>query len=204
VDSCRNISGFSEIRYDNLNLIRTSHGEPTGLERSILEKSSTMGRIFQFKQNMVVNYEQISIVVSGLPKDEDDKIGRIRDYLAILAETAEAFCENVEMRKASIAHAENMQVALFEASKAIELVRNRQMQLLDVRLLLNEMTGKIENFYSWLGTSKDQEHAISESMNDSVQQIIDVLATGGQMNEQLENIMRILKSSNKRDDEDLF
>lgn len=199
------LQGSFLIRYDKLDIFRTTHGEITGLERSILDKSSSMGRIFQFRQNMVVNYDQISIVVSGLPPEEEDKIGRVRDNLAILAETAEAFCENVDMRKASMKRAENMQVALYEASKAIAEVKKRQQQMLmDVRILLNEMTSKIEDSYSWLGTSKVQEDAISESMSDSVQKIIEVLATGSQTNVQLEGIIRILKGGNEEDKIDFF
>ncbi len=199
------LQGSFIIRFDNLDLFRTTHGEATGLERSILDKSRDMGRIFQFRQNMVVNYEQISIVVTGLPLAEEDRVGRVRDNLAILAETAEAFCENVEMRKASVARAENMQVALYEASKTIAVVKGRQQQLLmDVRVLLNELTGKIEDSYSWLGTSKVQEDAISESMNGSVQKIIDVLATGSQTNILLENIIKVLTESEKGKEVELF
>jgi hypothetical protein len=98
-----------------------------------------------------------------------------------------------------------MQIALFEASKTVESIRDKQTQLfMAVRLLLHGLTDKIEQSYSWLGTSSDQEAAISAAMNDSVQQILEVLANGSQMNEQFAAVVHIMKGGDKQNEIDLF
>lgn len=207
VDAVRDfgLEGSVAIRHDGESTLMTTHGEQTALESSILEKSQSMGRIFQFKRNLVVNYEQISIVIPNMPEDDAEKAGRIRDNIAIIAETAEAFCESVDMRKVSMARAESMQIALFEATKTIESIRDKQTHMLmDVRMLLHGLTDKVEAAYSELGTTQGQERIISGAMNDSVQLILDVLAEGNKINEQFGAIISTLKGGDSHSDIDLF
>lgn len=199
------LEGSIVIRHGGVNTFFTTHGEATALEISILEKSRTMGRMFQFKRNLVVNYDKISIIVLNMPEEGSERNERIRDNMSVLAETAEAFCENVDMRKVSMERAESMQIALFEASKTIEGIRDKHTQMLiAVRLLLHGLTDKIEDSYSWLGTSGDQETAISAAMNESVQLILDAMAVGNQMNDQFATVVNILKGGDKQADMELF
>lgn len=199
------LEGSLVIRHGDEITYMTTHGEPTALEVSILEKSSTMGRVFQFKRNMVINYEKISIVIPNMPENDTEKSGRIRDNIAILAEASEAFCENVDMRKISMARAESMQIALFEATKTIESIRDKQTRLLmDVRVLLEDLTNKVEGSYSELGTTNQQERTISGAMNESVRHILDVLAVGNQINDQFAAVVNTLRGSEKQSDIDLF
>jgi CheY-like chemotaxis protein len=207
VDAIRDfgLEGSIAIRHGGDTTVMTTHGEKTALESAILEKSSTMGRIFQFKRNLVVNYDKISILIPNMTENDDEKNGRIRDNIAIIAEAAEAFCENVDMRQVSMARAESMQIALFEATKTVESIRDKQSQLLmDVRVLLHGLTDKVESSYSFLGTTQSQEKTISSAMNDSVQRILEVLAVGNQINEQFASVVSTLKGSEKQGDIDLF
>ncbi len=184
--------------------ILISHGEATSLEQSILEKSSTMGKVFQFKNRLVVNYERVSVMISNLPDDEA-KAGRIRDNITILAETAEALSENVDMRQESMARAEKMQIALGNASAAIERLRgkNRQM-LMDTRLLLQELITNVEKTYSWLDTTHAQEKAISGTMDESVQRILNVLAVAGETEQDFNKVLEALRENNVGDVDDVF
>jgi CheY-like chemotaxis protein len=107
------LESVAVVRHANGESLRSTHGEATALERSILEKSSSVGRIFQFKRNLVVNYDKVSIISRKLPEDDDEKMGRIQANITILAEMTEAFCENVEMRQKSMTRAETVQVTQF-------------------------------------------------------------------------------------------
>lgn len=200
-----NLEGSVVLRHGGAETYMTTHGEATALEKSILEKSSKMGRIFQFKRNLVINYDQISIIVPNMPEGDEEKTGRIRDNLAILAETAEAFCENVDMRKKSMERAESMQIAVFEATKVVGNIKDKQTaMLMDVRMLLQGLTDKVEGSYSYLGTTNEQERTISGSMNDSVQQILEVLAVGNQLNDQFASVVKMLQGNEQSNDVDLF
>lgn len=199
------LDGSIVIRHGGNVFYSTTHGEATALEMSILERSRTMGRVFQFKRNLVVNYEKISIIVANMPDAGSEKNERILGNIEVLTETAEAFCENVDMRKVSMERAESMQIALFEATQAVEGIRDKQQQMLmDVRVLLHGLTEKVERSYSMLDTTQEQERTISGAMNDSVQLILDALAIGNQMNEQLATVVNSLRGGNKQGDIDLF
>lgn len=192
------------VRHAGGESLRGTHGEASALERSILEKSSTMGRIFQFKRNLVVNYDHVSVMSCRMPEDEE-KCGRIRDNLAILAETTEAFCESVEMRQESMAQSETMQVAQFSAANAVEQIREKQFaMMLDVRLLLQELTDNVEKAYSWLGITNQQEKAISDTMNQSVQKILLALENSREINAQFVQVLEALRGEDHSGEVDIY
>lgn len=169
------------IRHGGETTIRTSAGQPSPLEQAILENASTMGRIFQLGSQCVFNYDHVSIFVRGLPEDEERR-GRTRDNLTILAETTEALCDNVEMRLRSGARAEQLQLALGDAVASIERLRQRQRQTsLDTSLLLQEMIGEIEKAYAWLDTAPNQEKAISTTMEAAVNKVLEMLDAGNRL-----------------------
>ena len=170
------------IRHARGSTVLTTSGAPTPLEQSILGQLVGMGRIFQFRSQLVVNYDRVSIIVGNMPDDESAtaEAGRLRDNVAILAETAEALCDNVDMRLTSMERAEQMQLALGGAVAAVELLRDKQMGMLaDTRVLLQELTDNVEKSYSWLDTTQAQEKSISAAMHQSVRRILAVLAEGG-------------------------
>lgn len=198
------VRGSIALRYEGKSVYMTTHGEATALEISILEKSLTMGKVFSFQKNFVVNHEQVTILVPDMP-EEEHRSGRIQDNIILLAEAAGDLCENVHMRVVSMQRAESMQVAMFEATKAVENIRKKQLQMLmDVRVLLHDLTGKVEQSYSILDTTQDQERAISGAMNDSVQLILDELAIGNQVNDQLMALVNNLRGNEKQGEVDLF
>lgn len=184
----------------------TSQGEPSAIEISILEQSASMGRIFQFRHKLVVNYDRVSVIVNNMPADDADKSGRIRDNVAMLAEMTDTLCENVDMRQASMSRAEQLQVALGAAVMAIEALheKNRNAQS-DTRLLLQELVDNIEKSYSWLGTSRDQEARISQTMYGSVEKILQLLESSSvQSDEEIEKILSALRGGHVGGEVDLF
>ncbi|MDP2794503.1 MAG: response regulator [Sulfurisoma sp.] len=183
----------------------TEHGEPTPLELAILEQSSTMGRLFQFGRRLVVNYDRVSIIVANMPDETDaaEQAGRIRDNIAILAETAEALCDNVDMRLESMRRAEQLQIALGGAGVAVESLRENYLRMLgDTRLLLHELVGNVEKSYAWLDTSPAQEVAIGQTMDDSVRRILALLSEGGNFDARFADVLAALRGG--QEDMELF
>jgi hypothetical protein len=188
--------------------VLTTSGSPSPLEQSILGQLSGMGRIFQFRSQLVVNYERVSIIVGNMPDEVTaaTAAGRLRDNVAILAETAEALCDNVDMRLTSMRRAEQMQIALGGAVAAVEALRDKQMAMLaDTRVLLQELTDSIEKSYSWLDTSQAQEKFISAAMHQSVQRILTLLAAGGDdLDGRLAQVVDALRQSHDGGELELF
>lgn len=192
------------IRHGGQTTVLTSHGEPTELELSILEQSASLGRIFQFKSKLVVNYDRVSMIVTNMPHEDPEKDGRIRDNVTILAETAEALSENVDMRQESMARAEQMQIALAGAASVVETVKRKHGgMLLDSRILLQELIDSVEKTYSWLGTTPSQERGISDTMHNSVKRILELLATSDSEKE-FNQVLEALRGGNAQNEVDLF
>lgn len=74
-------------RYDQVAL--TAEGPITTMQAAVLEKLRDIGRVFEMGSRAVINFDHVSLLVENLPIDDSDKLGRLRDHLAILAESAD-------------------------------------------------------------------------------------------------------------------
>lgn len=185
------------LRHDDGPTILTPHGDPTPIEYSILEQAAEMGRIFQFRSRLSVNYPRVSIIVANMPdeRQDADRAGKIRDNVAILAETTEALCENVDMRQESMRRAEQLQVAHTNAVEAVETLREKySMMLGDTRILIQEMVDKVERGYQWLGASETQEKQLLNDLDKDVMKILGMLAEGGDFESQFEAMIAAMRS----------
>lgn len=194
------------IRDNTGSPIISSYKPPSEIERSILEHSASMGRIFQFKQKMVVNYDRVSVIVDNMPAEETEKSGRLRDNITILAEMTDTLCENVSMRQTSHARAEQFQVAMTTNFFAIESLRemSRNTQL-DIRILLQELIDNVDKSFAWLGTSRNQEKQINQTMHVSVEKILGLLETSrAGTDEKFEQVLTSLREGDGEGEIDLF
>lgn len=199
------IACFGEVRGSGGALVRfSSDGVSSELEESVVAKLTSMGRIFQFSSRLVVNYPQVSIVIRNMPKDSE-QAGKVRDNIAILAETADTLCENVQMRQNASAHAERLQLAMMHANTAaISLRDSTKQMLLDTRILLQTLEDNVHSAHSWLGTTADQENAISAMMDESIQSILSTISRVD-IDEQMGAILSAMSVGDQEDnDVELF
>lgn len=195
------------IRHAGGPTMLTTHGEPTPLEQAILERSSEMGRLFQFSRQLVVNYDRVTIIVTNMPTEPEqaEQAGRTRDNVAILAETAEALCDNVDMRLESMHRAEQLQIALGGAVQAVESLRGRYLSMLtETGLLMQKLMDEVEETYGVLDTNQEQEEAISATMDRSVQRILSLLASQGDFDQQFSQVLDALRGGREQNDIELF
>ena len=66
------------------------------LQALVMENLRGMGRIFEMGSRAVVNFTHVSLLVQNLPTDSPDKVGRLRDHLALLGESADARVESLD------------------------------------------------------------------------------------------------------------
>jgi DNA-binding response OmpR family regulator len=66
----------------------SNNPECSPLEQAILEHARSKGRMAWVKECLVVNYDQVSMVISGFDRDDDTLIGRQRDHLSFIAEAS--------------------------------------------------------------------------------------------------------------------
>jgi DNA-binding response OmpR family regulator len=124
------LSGFSllgvvEIYDDNMNFAGSSSGEVTPLERAILQKMRTMDRVFQYQRMLSINYKNVCALITNIPFKDDDKAGRLRDYLAILLEAAQNRIENYQLRL-NLNTKENLIFKVKELVETLNALQNQQ------------------------------------------------------------------------------
>ena len=182
-----------QVRHANGSCTRTNSGKASPLEESVLEKSSTMGRIFQFSRRLVVNYSAVSILILDLPDDEIQH-GKIRDNIAILAETAEAIAETIAMRQESAHRAEALQAAVSETADAVESLRELlRKQQSDAHLHLNGMIDEVEKSYINLGLTDLQEARVSNIVREGTDNTLTLFDLSVELDAQFSLILSALR-----------
>jgi CheY-like chemotaxis protein len=83
------LRGAVQVRGHNGKLDVTSEGSMSPLQASVLETLRDIGRIFEMGSRAIINYTHVSLLVDNLPTQDPDKVGRLRDHLAVLAESAD-------------------------------------------------------------------------------------------------------------------
>jgi len=183
------ITAHVQIRHAADAVTLTPHGEARPLEAAIIEQSAELGRIFQFYTRMVVNYEQVTILVMNMPKDEA-LAGRLRDAIVFLAENAEAIAEAVSVRQESAMRAETMQVAAMESAEAVETLRQMYHdQRSETMRLLHELTDSVEDAYLFLGLSQTQEETVSRTIRQGADEILQLFVVGDEMDQKFAAIL---------------
>jgi CheY-like chemotaxis protein len=108
----------------------THHFSPQGgcspLESSVISHAAKMGRIFQFRDRLVINYPTVTLLVLGLPVHDAEKVGRLRDALAILIEGSDARLRAMDEENQRLAQAYEVQAALKQLTQALADIENSQ------------------------------------------------------------------------------
>lgn len=187
---------FGLIRHGGSYTVFRSEGQPTRLETDILGRMASIGRCFQFKKQFIVNYDRVSIIATNMPEEHPERAGQLRDDLAVLAETAEGLCDNVDMRHESAVRAEMMQVALGGTVEALESLRKRHRTMqADTRMHLQQLSDSIEAAHSWLNTTNQQERAINEMLEMSIRSILDLLAADSEHDGEFDRVLDALRGT---------
>ena len=181
-----------QIRHEHESLSLTRNGLANGLEVSILEKSATMGRMFQFSKRLVLNFDFVTLLVNDLP-DDPVLCARIRDNVTTLAETAEAVAEAIGLRKQAAEQAAKRQQALVQTTAAIERLREmHHLQQLDTRFQLQHLLDRVEKSYSFLAMSVHQEETLSSIVRGGTDQVLGVFERNAVFEQEFETILAAL------------
>lgn len=184
--------------------IMTTHGPAAPREVSVLARVSEMGRVFQFKSRLAVNYPQVSIIVANMPA-EAAAADLLRDNVISLAEITEALCENVEMRLKSAQRAEQLQMGVGSATQMVSHLRSKYHgMLLDVRLRMHELVEQVDRRIHLLGASQREEAELHEELDTRVQEIQAMLAEGSAFEAEFDKVLAAMRGGCSQDNVELF
>lgn len=120
------LQGLVEVRLGIEPRDFSVNGECTPLESSLLRHAATMERIFQFRDRMAINYPAVTLLLSALPLDDPERIGRLRDHLAVLVEGANTRLQALETEQAKAAQNRGISEVLASLVKTLDDIQRNQ------------------------------------------------------------------------------
>lgn len=166
-----------------------AQGACSALEESILNHSAGLQRIFQFRDRLAVNYPQVTLLVPNLPLDDPDRVGRLRDHLAILAEAAEARVAALDSESRRMTQGRGIRQAVAELTQALSRVEGRQEE---IRLRSLEATNaylhQLDQAFIHLGLTEGQEAALVAMAREGMARIGELLGEEKDLGTQLRSV----------------
>ena len=169
---------------------QTVKGIATPLEEQIFNHVREQGRLFQFQKRLVANYDNCSALITNMPVHDPDFCGRIRDYVAMIAEAGSAAVENIALRLDAIQRAETLRELAQTCRNAIADLRERHLhQQKEIYQELDQTVENVESMYYHLGLTDKQENIISNLTRNSRDRVIALMQQGASFDSELAGII---------------
>jgi hypothetical protein len=160
------------------------------LEASILSYVSRLGRLYQMSDRLGVNYPHATILVSGLELDDLDRVGRLRDHLALLVEGADARIISLEEERQRTAQSTGIIQGVTELTTLLADVNERQSAnhtlLLDT---LDVFRQDLEASFFHLGLTDNQETWLHDKVEQLNQRLAALFDADDELAERLNQIV---------------
>lgn len=189
------LHGLAELRGREGRVCRSSQGTCTALEASILEHTSGMDRIFQFRDRIAINFPSVTVVIQSLPLDDPERTGRLRDLFAIFVEAADARLQALETARRHHTHMSGLADVIAELSHSLAGIDKVQtMQRLRSAETLQAFSNDANAAFVRLGLSDDQEVALSRMVERTQGQLAAIADEASTVGDSLRIIARRLQA----------
>jgi CheY-like chemotaxis protein len=166
-----------------------SHGECTPIECGILDHAATLERIFQFRNRLTVNYANITLIAHPLPLDDPDRVGRLRDHIAILAEGAAVRLQAMETMRRQQAQAGGIGEAVTELTATIEEIdRQQAAHRLRAAEIDEAFLEELIAAFVHLGLTEDQEKTLADMAQRTHGQLTELRDAAGESSDRLREV----------------
>lgn len=166
------LNGFIRLHDERIGCCYSSTGRCTALEASILDHMQDMDRIFQFRDRLSINYPHVTLLIPDLPLDEHERVGRLRDHLAVLVEGAEARFLVLASEHQRLAQAGVVCAAVTALSGMLEEIEQQRRAFRDRLLAVGyDQQVALTDAFVRLGLSEAQEEALSAQAQNTIERI---------------------------------
>ena len=170
-----NLEGAVQIRMQGSEKTCSAYGENWPLEVAVINHIRTLDRIFEHKHLAAFNFDNITMLVTNMPRHEFELCGRIRDHLAIAMESANAkiramqsFMENSWMRGEIGQILQDIGRALQELSQKYQDARYQE------TIYTAHFIDEITSTFAEVGMSQQQEDVLLESVRSHIKTFVDL------------------------------
>lgn len=162
-------------------------------QRSLIEQRRMLGRILEIDRNLVVNFDHVTVLVSNLPEDDAQRLGRIRDNIATLAEGIESRITGLLLEHDNTLKQQGIRYAAYEIRNSVKNLHARQMEdLTHSRRLISQVIDEFEQAFLHTGIQPAIENQLIGDLVDLRRKISDIVGRPGEVHEQLNIVLAAL------------
>ena len=193
--NCYGLEGASQVRPPHGQITRTSHGDATPLEASVIGHMAGMDRIVQYRNRLSITYPHVSLLVSNMPVDDPDKCGRLRDHLAVLAESAEVRAASLVADDEARRRADRIATTIQRVTKTLREIDQAQRQSRTATgIAVQELTTQFERAYVQLSLTETQEEFLAQVCREGVARVLDAQLAESGVQDKMSAIVTDLQS----------
>ena len=192
------LHGSVQLRGDFGEFDYSGDMESSPLQVSVMKNLRSMGRVFEMGTRTVINFPHISVLISNTPKDDPEKVGRMRDNLAVLCETADSLIKGLDAMLGRARSQEAIRNTLHElkellASTSAQSRKNHQATEYQLDSMI-QSTMMLLNSY---GLTPVQKSLITEQMQIATADMLQLLDEATQIGSQFDRIVTTLNELGK-------
>lgn len=193
--ACYGLEGATQVRTPSGQITRTSHGEVSPLEASVIGHMAGMDRIVQYRNRLSITYPHVSVLVSNMPVEDPDKCGRLRDHLAVLAESAEVRAVSRVADIEAQQRTDRIAATVKRVTSALHDIDQAQRHSRAATgIAVQDLTTQFERAYVRLALTETQEEFLARVCSEGAARVLDAqLAESGQQ-DKMSAIVNDLKS----------
>jgi len=156
----KNLNTAIEFRSNNSSSnFDQQNGVCSAIEINLFELLQKNGRLFEFGKRILVNDKHVSFLIKKMPDDEGEQ-GRIRDYIAVLAEGMEARYRDILRQRVLNTVMQQLQVLAHKLLESVE--KDNKDEIMETFSLDLKMSFHV------LDLSDSQEQYIAQIIDDMI------------------------------------
>ncbi len=192
------LSGCVQLRSEYAIKNFTNNNDVSPLETELLTRIAHMNeRFVENGKRMFINFPKVSVLIKNMPTQDEMKMGRLRDTLAILIEGTNEKQISIEKDQTMLAMLEvssktNVNI-LRETEEALTFIKTVHEELKHSNLsLMDSTTDLIQSTFINLGLTERQESALSTMLRNSLNEAKRLFDESAELEEQIGSILNKL------------
>jgi len=192
------LTGSFQFRTAVKTLNYSMNGAVTNLEEELLFRVAVMSeRIMEKGNRMFLNFNNVSLLIKNIPLEDQDKVGRLRDYLMILIEGANEKVELFDAQTTAVQErSDSYNKVINKVKESLDFVYQAQKEIEKQNVtILDTLADDIDEAFIGLGLSEEQENQIMTLLQKAINESGSVFEKGlvleQTMNEVLEQITQL-------------
>ena len=183
------LDGVVQTRTGRAKLTLSAAGRNLPLEVSVIEHLRDQGRIFEFRQRGVHNFERVSLMINNLPIADPDYCGRLRDHLSVAAQGVDSRLKALDAEEASRLAQQGIAQALENVGETIKALHAaQQSNAAASSKLVSELHESLLNSFYRLGLTDSQEEFLQGMVGNFMARMLALLDNRNETQDALQRL----------------